>query len=426
MAIGLFNQDEVSPSSGALARPDSDRFKTRENSVSPASSTQRERFRLKTCLCWSRVCEHCAPVLGRRVQRKLLAGVDQWKNPRMMTLTVDRTKFASPQAAYMEVMERRYLPRLMEALGVVRWVRVLEFQMKTGDGWPHWHVLADAVGSRGRVDLKRAWHLWRDTWGVGGLDLSNNERLLDRPVSEIVRYLCKYMVKFPEKGFPSWVLDMSNVRFVQGSRSVGALVSGGRDEGVSEDAEVIVVPGSIVEVDKKRGRLFARSIRERVAGCGEVSSLFGYENEKYISRLPVRTGQVAIAANMGLIDGVSFEVQGDGYGKNILGLVLERLGGETVEEMLYRVEEGVRLLQHASGVNTITASHQRRGSDNSLVAASGGFAIVFDGQEITGQWEKAGPVYCSEQEAREQARLLDPDDADLWELLEREEARSLR
>lgn len=173
MAIGLSTENMNLPHLASVSSSSADRFKTRENSVSPASSDHGEKFQLKTCRCWSRACEHCAPVLGRRVQGKLLAGVDQWKNPRMMTMTVDRTKFASPQAAYREVMERRYLPRLMEALGVVRWVRVLEFQMKTGDGWPHWHVLADAVGSRGRVDLKLAWRLWRDTWGVGGLDLSN-------------------------------------------------------------------------------------------------------------------------------------------------------------------------------------------------------------------------------------------------------------
>lgn len=425
MAIGLSTSGNMNLPHLAGASPSSaDRFKTRENSVSLSSSPPGEKYQLRTCRCWSRACEHCAPVLGRRVQGKLLAGVEGWKNPRMMTMTVDRSKFASPQAAYREVMERRYLPRLMEALGVVRWVRVLEFQMKTGDGWPHWHVLADATGSKGRVDLKMAWRLWRDTWGVGGLDLSNNERLLGRPVRDIIKYLCKYMVKFPEKGFPKWVLELSNVRFVQGSRSVGALVCGGRDEQVPEEEEIIVVPGSPEDVSKKRKSLFARSIRERIAGCGEVSSLFGHKNEKYISRIPVRVGQVAIAAKMGFIEGVTFEVQDDGYGKTFLGIVLERLGGESIEEMLYRVEEGVRLLQHVTGSHQIAPLLQTREGDNSK-SASEGCAIVIGGEEIWVPWENAAQVFMSEWEAVQSA-IAEPTDAYLWELIEQEEERSVR
>lgn len=433
MAIGLFDTglnaaQQSLPRLAALAPSSADRFKTRDNSVSLSLVDQGGVVHLKPGHCWSRCCEHCAPVLGRRVQGKLLRGADRWKNPRMMTLTVDRSKFASPQAAYLEVMEKRYLPRLMTALGVDRWLRVLEFQMKTGDGWPHWHVLADAVGKRGRVDLKLAWRLWRDTWGVGGLDLSNNDRLLGRPVSEIIRYLCKYMVKFPEKGFPSWVLELSNVRFIQGSRSVGALVCGGRDEVVGAGQEEIVVPGASVAVgenEEKKKKLFSHSIGERVAGCGEVCGMFARDDQgkdRYLSRIPVRAGQVAIAAKMGLIQGVSFVRGSDGYGKSFMEIVLKRFAGETMEEMAYRVEEGVRLLQHVTGSHRIAPLLQTREGDDSK-SASAGCAIMIDGEERWVPWEKAAQVFMSEWEAM-QSVIAEPDDAYLWGLIEQEEERT--
>ena len=432
MAIGLFDSSDSFqsfPRSARASESGADRFKTRSNSVSLNSSTTlSERVELRTCRCWSRCCQGCAPILGRRVQSRLLAGVRAWKNPRMMTLTVDRSHFAGPEDAYKKITEGRFLPRLMEALGVDRWVRVLEFQMKTGEGWPHWHVLIDKEGRRGHVDYREAWRLWHDTWGIGGLDVTNNKRLRDRPVADVIRYLCKYMVKFPEKGFPSWVLALCNVRFVQGSRNVGALVSGSHaetSEGVGEGVEVIVDPGANEEVDGKRTKLFSRSIRERVAGCGEVSSLFtcGDGEGKYISRVPVRLGQVVIAAKMGLLAGVSMETRTSEYGKQFLSVFLTPQGGETMEEMVYRVQEGVALLLHAESTHIKPPSHEQEGGCDSESAASG-CASVTDTLALWRKWLRSGKLFSCEQEALEGA-IAEPDDAYLRGLIEEEEALTL-
>src|SRR5688572_19809658 len=86
--------------------------------------------------------------------------------------------------------------------GVVTWFWVLEFQTESGDGWPHWHLLIDLSECGGFLDLKRCWRLWRDKWGLGGLDLSHRET---SSPEHAIMYATKYLTKTPEAS-PIWVL----------------------------------------------------------------------------------------------------------------------------------------------------------------------------------------------------------------------------
>lgn len=425
MAGGLFDGNvEVSSRPGADRRPGANRFKIRENSVSVSSSKGGELFQLKDCRCGSRYCQRCAPVLGRRVLQRLLAKAEEWKKPRLVTLTVDRTKFTGPADAYKCVAEGRYVARLMKEMGITRWVKVLEFQMKTGEGWPHWHLLVDEVSETGKVKidkmwLSKAWHLWRDTWGIGGLDITPSKRFVGRPVHEIMRYVVKYMTKFPEKGFPGWVLDQTHVRALEASRVVGALVSGCRDEGPSEGQEEIVDPGAIVEVDRKGVRFFSRTIRERVSSCGESSLVLNDATGKFVSMVSVRSGQVAIAAKRGLISGVGFQVRDDGWGKKFLVTILERSASETVEEMLERVQEGVALLLHQEGETSKSPSYKQEGDCDSETVASDPASVT----ALLDEWKRMlrkGTLYASEWEA-DQGAIAVFDDTYLRELIEEEE-----
>ncbi len=142
----------------------------------------------------------------------------------LVTLTLDRDRWASPEEAHEYVMSGQFIRRLMHRLGVKTWVWVLEFQGKSGTGWPHWHLLVDASHAPRRgLDLQRAWRLWREKWGLGGLDVT--EKRWASP-SHAVNYVTKYLVKFPGRGFPLWVLESTRrIRFFQGSRKLGPLVS---------------------------------------------------------------------------------------------------------------------------------------------------------------------------------------------------------
>ena len=54
----------------------------------------------------------------------------------MLSLTVDRKHFASPEEAHRAVTAGTYISTLIPLLGVKTWFWVLEFQTKTGQGWP--------------------------------------------------------------------------------------------------------------------------------------------------------------------------------------------------------------------------------------------------------------------------------------------------
>ncbi len=187
----------------------------------------------------------------------------------MFTLTVKPSHFGDdPRRAYLAITDGRFIPRLMKALGVVRWVWVLEFQ---ASGWPHWHLLIDKPGPI--LDLRKAWRLWghqHDRWRIGGIDMGQERK----SGQEAVGYITKYLVKYPDRGFPDWLLDLDRrVRWVQASRAIGAVVSDAdRSEKDVEGRE------NAAEAAESLPREHA-SLRVRQASCGQqVDFLREYVN----------------------------------------------------------------------------------------------------------------------------------------------------
>lgn len=175
--------------------------------------------------------------MGFQVRRNLLAATEGW-DAGTLTLTVDRSEFANPREAYERVSGMKAVPRLMRGLGITQWVASLEFQMgdhagaKPG-GWrdgheewgaPHWHVLWDRrCRPGGWIDFKKGWYLWRDCWGLGGLDVRDDRKVKGNALYG-VNYITAYLTKYPKKGFPDWVLRSSGIRFVSGCKGIGPLV----------------------------------------------------------------------------------------------------------------------------------------------------------------------------------------------------------
>lgn len=217
------------------------------------------KYRLVGQRCGCRACETCGPVRGYDTREVLLERASEWEGPLLLTLTVDRKGtttgrgFEGPAAAHEYVSAGGYVRRLMRLLGLRRWVWVLQFQSGTGAGWPHWHVLVD-VGASGRlpvVDLKRAWRLWRDRWGIGGLDVEKSDF---EGAEHAVRYITRYLVRQPEEGYPPWVLQSAKrVRLIGASKAVGRLTRGGTIGG-----------GEIVG----RPRVSGGALVDRLAACG--------------------------------------------------------------------------------------------------------------------------------------------------------------
>jgi hypothetical protein len=257
---------------------------------------------------------------------------------------VDREAFSSPVQAYRAVTRKKLVWRLMRALGVKRWFWVLEYQQKTGAGWPHWHILIDLndVPGGGRVDLQKAWELWRDVWGVGRLQLEVRD-VQFKSVEHALMYITKYLMKQPEGGFPTWVLKSRQaIRFFQGCRLLGPLVAKSsvkrpptvEDQEVSRRAPRRPLLDRMSECAVGRGRVFALHVDP---STGEQSSHF-------VGALPCSPGRVSSLVASGQVS-ASIEVLTDEYGRETLALrsdpvallvQLRRLRDELSEEVVER------------------------------------------------------------------------------------------
>lgn len=236
---------------------------------------------LRPTRCKLRVCPDCGPKFGSyirgRLHGKVASGKLAFSQPRLFTLTVDRRHFASPEAAYRHIADGSYMARLLRLLGVLQWVAVLEFQSETGDGWPHWHILFDLAAVGFKLNLAKAWHLWRDTWGLGGLDLS--ERKSDfQSMGHAINYQTKYLTKSPVGGWPQWVMESKRrIRFISASKSVGPIVSKDRtspgevvgDEVYEEEEEALQA-----DDDKVRGADRGVCLGRRASICGLTTTFF--------------------------------------------------------------------------------------------------------------------------------------------------------
>ncbi|MGC9260361.1 MAG: rolling circle replication-associated protein [Phycisphaerae bacterium] len=250
------------------------------------------------CRCKSRMCSDCGPRLGIILRMRLLVVADSFRKPALLTLTVDRENFGSCQAAHTFVSSKGRIGLLMKRLGVKLWVWVLEFQQKTGDGWPHWHILVDLADCPGdKIDLKRAWNFWRNKWEIGGLDLQIKRRF--HQPRHAIHYITKYLIKSPKYGYPRWVLESERtIRLVAACRKLGPLVSDGQSKPKSEsDGE-----------RKPRGR--RRLLVDRLAGCGQNTTAMRQDidadNERvdtsFIGNVSASVEQLATMQQQGLLD----------------------------------------------------------------------------------------------------------------------------
>jgi hypothetical protein len=251
------------------------------------------------------------------VRRRLLDKAELFKSPRLLTLTVDRANFTTPFDAWRHVTTKKLLPKLMRFLGIKIWAWVLEFQRKTGAGWPHWHILIDVADLPGeRVDLEHAWRLWRDRWKVGGVDLSRREAEFKNS-EHAVMYITKYLTKEPVGGYPVWVLKSSRtIRFVQGCRALGPLVA--KPEDAAEDDD-----DTSDEEEEATGRRGRRPLLDRMSRCNlsavawyrRIDYQTGEQHLRRVGTLPVSPNVLVQLQKLGQLE-VGIEQRQDAFGRS--------------------------------------------------------------------------------------------------------------
>lgn len=304
------------------------RNESRQGSVCQPNSVvggKRVWLGMKPCRCQCRTCPRCGPRMAWEMRFGLQVKVGSiFKKMALLTLTVDRNEFPTPEAAHRFISDKGRIRLLLRHLGIEHFFWVLEFQQKTGDGWPHWHILIDLADCPGgKVDLKAAWQFWRDKWHLGGLQLSLR-REFDDP-AHAVNYITKYLTKQPGKGYPRWVLESEKrIRFFQGSRSLGALVGHGgnkKSESTGKD---------------RRCRAPMRPLVERMAACGQKSNVLVQTLEpgdqepscQFVGTIGAAPGPLLVLFESGKIDA---------------GLVVQRVRIERPDRVVDAVEPCVLL-----------------------------------------------------------------------------------
>lgn len=115
----------------------------------PEAQTPRPAARSKLAGIWrdgcgSWACPSCCVIMGAELRRRLKERLEG-ERVILVTLTIDRSKFASAVEAWRYIKDRRKIPRAIgdfyASLGLSangQWISKMELQRK---GWPHWHCL---------------------------------------------------------------------------------------------------------------------------------------------------------------------------------------------------------------------------------------------------------------------------------------------
>jgi hypothetical protein len=231
-------------------------------------------IRVTGCRCRSLWCYRCGRSERSKRRAWMAEVVEKWPDVVTMSLSVDRNGccggrvWSSPREVWAFVRENRLVSRLLrDVLGLSEWIAVLEFQKKTGGGWPHWHVLLPRRLTKAELQSVRDW--MTDKWGVcgrAGVNLRGRRGPDGRlyPKFSAVRYVTKYLSD-PDD-LPDWMLSEQGQFFSQG-RDVVAFSMWGKS---GEPAESV---GSSRRVPIKGAGAKRRTLGERVAACGGRSDV---------------------------------------------------------------------------------------------------------------------------------------------------------
>jgi len=157
-----------------------------------------------------------ASIKRAEIERK---GVPKMRDWRMITLTLDPSKFAGPKEGYEAGRDqmRRFLYSLREYFGRANWCWKMEFHRS---GWVHWHV---CFGYRRRMSESEL-RLVEVMWGLGR---TNVQRIR----SWSFAYLFKYISKAAYRGgdgasVPSWFQDHASPGVPSDAEGVGGSLPG--------------------------------------------------------------------------------------------------------------------------------------------------------------------------------------------------------
>lgn len=281
-----------------------------------------DRVEVYGCRCRSWGCPDCASAFWSKFYRKIEPHLRDFARPKMLTMTVDPSKFASGEEAYRHVQGQGLIRRFLRLMGFKTGFAWMEFHKDKESrpdarNWPHWHVVVDLADLRGGwVDLKRGWRLWRDKWGVGMWKCGGD----DRGARHVSAYQAgRYALRYAKRKNPvaDWVLnrEVSPRAFNLYGRLRDRVGEYARSEREHQESKLHDASGStIADVVDLAVVQFAghnSKLLDRVARCGRGSEVIrvrvladGTRKVDYLGKLHVATPRfLRRSSSLGLLPG---------------------------------------------------------------------------------------------------------------------------
>lgn len=284
-------------------------------------------IRVGAVRCKRQVCSCCGRVVGmqaRHLMQDRLAELQREHGTegdvQLWTLTLDRERYASPEAAWLDVGKHRRVGEAMRKMGIKWCVVVLEWHKS---GWPHWHVLVWKPEQRMRIDhaeMTKAWGRGHTLYKCRYRDQHGRWRPEPKPMAWAVNYIAGYLTKRDESSMPEWIGNRSRVRMIWASRAWGPVVTKGWECGCESQEG---------EEGEEPERRVTRSNAEAVADCGSsvrllrrvVDRATGEERWHYlgVAEVPWRSAKRLVKRLTGV------QVAGAGSGVDLSGAASERV-----------------------------------------------------------------------------------------------------
>lgn len=198
----------------------------------------RHKMEAIKCGCKSWFCPTCAVGQGVKFRERLMKVLETFEWVQMWTLTVDPSLYESEKECYLAVKGQRMISELMRALkerGYLATGRFIYFVEWHKSGWPHFHLLVDSKFIPHSV-VKEIWNSNRpadagpvlhaescdciECGGIGPVKLRpafGSVRFSKGQFNSVFHAACyatKYLTKYPEHGYPRWVLEC-NTRVIR-------------------------------------------------------------------------------------------------------------------------------------------------------------------------------------------------------------------
>ncbi|QDU09473.1 hypothetical protein [Gimesia aquarii] len=222
--VGSHQEDDA----GGTAEPDRPYLEKKHNTVEKEIETQFRTVEIDYvyvgCSCRSRFCPDCSEGQGILLRERVRSALKKWKHCQMWTLTVDPKIFNDdPKAAFEYCKEKRVIGELVKALRRKEEFKIgrhyfcaVEWQKKTE--FVHYHLLLETEFIPFDI-VCHYWNLNRPKWAT----ISEEDQKTGRPkfgsvrytsrvkkintVAHAINYATKYVIKYPDHGFPDWVMN---------------------------------------------------------------------------------------------------------------------------------------------------------------------------------------------------------------------------